>query len=124
MRRVTKTTPPMTPPTIAPVLVWEPPLETAPTPVEDELGLDEVDDMELLVVETEIEGPVEDCEVELGDEPEVESEADVLVCVVVEDAVDIEVVEEEGVGTGEEVVVVGRPGDADATDEDVLEPRD
>lgn len=36
---------------------------------------------------------------------------------------DVEVVEEEGMGTGGEVVV-GRPGDADVTDEDVLSPPD
>lgn len=74
MRRATKTTPPMTPPTIAPVLTWEPPTATAPLPVEEGLGLDEVDDMTLLVVEADVEVPVEDVETEFA----VELEVDIL----------------------------------------------
>lgn len=74
MRRATKTTPPMTPPTIAPVLTCEPPTATAPLPVEEGLGLDEVGDMTLLVVGADVEVPAEDVEIELA----VELEVDIL----------------------------------------------
>ena len=120
MRSVTKTTPPMTPPTIAPVLTWEPPVAIAPVPVEEPLGVEEVDDMLLPVVEADVEVAMEDPLVEPDARLEVELEVDELDRVDVEDPEDIEVAEEDGMGMGRDDVV-GRPGDADVTDEDMLE---
>lgn len=84
-------------------------------PVEVPLGLEETDDIVLLVVEADVEVPMEDVEVELA--------VDVLDWADVDGSEDVDVVEEDGMGTGGDVVV-GRPGDADARDEDVLEPPD
>lgn len=67
MRRATKTTPPMTPPTTALVFIRESPTATAPLPVEVALELEETDDMLLLVVEAGVDVPREDVEVDVLD---------------------------------------------------------
>ncbi|TFY64291.1 hypothetical protein EVJ58_g2716 [Rhodofomes roseus] len=112
MTRSTKTTPPITPPTTAPVLTCEP---TRTTLVGEVLALEEVsdvDDMTLLVVGTEDAG-YEDVEDPGRDEEAEEAEG----VDVDEPEGDEGVEEEDGVGMGGDVV--GRPNDADGTDEDV-----
>ena len=79
-----------------------------------------MDDMLLPVVEADVEVAMEDPLVEPDARLEVELEVDELDRVDVEDPEDIEVAEEDGMGMGRDDVV-GRPGDADVTDEDMLE---